>query len=143
MATSIAFNDGAAATLTNAKPTPADRFASWAPRSAPVGPREHALGTGALHAFVFRWDYGCTFELRGIPAASMGVMDRLVRHLASGGTVTVNTGDSANRSYVAGLAPGAELPYPTLSDPQMLEYSMSFALIHQGAQPAPMLCTYG
>lgn len=142
MATSITFNDGAAATLTNGKPRPGDRFASWAPRSVPVGERAHALGTGALHFFAFRTDYGATFELRGIPASQMAVMERLVRHLATGGTVTVNTGDSAARSYTAGLAPEAELPHPVLSDAQLLEYSMAFHVINRSGAPGPMICTY-
>lgn len=142
MPSTIAFNDGVARTLSNGRAAPMDRFANWAPRSRPIGPRAHAMADGALHAFVFRWDYGATFELRGIPAAQMATMERLVRHLAVGGTATVNTGDVANRSYTVGLAPGAEPPDPTLSDPRRLEYSMQFSVINRAADPGPMLCIY-
>jgi len=142
MPTTITFNDGAARTLSNGRPAPADRFSGWAPRSRPIGPRSHAMADGALHAFVFRWDYGATFELRGIPAAQMATMERLVRHLATGGTIVVNTGDIASRSYTVGLAPGAEPPDPALSDARQLTYTMSFAVINRAASPGPMLCIY-
>jgi hypothetical protein len=139
---SIVFNDGTSATLTNGKPSPADRFSSWNPSSIIYGAEEEALGTGQLYTFSFRNDYLVTFELRAIPQSQMSVMLRLQRHLKSGGTVTVNTGDAASRSYATCcLQKGADCA-PKLSDPQNIEYTQTFALRNVAGSPVDMICRY-
>jgi hypothetical protein len=55
-------------------------------------------------------------------------MLRLQRHLKSGGTVSVNTGDATSHVYpTCCLVKGAN-PKPRLTDTKNLEYSMTFAL---------------
>lgn len=142
MPTSIAFNDGAAATLTNGKPVPGDRFSQWEPDSGKVGDDEEAVGTGQLFTFTFRTDYLVNFELRQIPQSSLPIMLRLQRHLRSGGTVTINTGDSTNRVYATCCLVKGTNPKPRMTDPKNLEYSMSFSLRNVAAVPADMICQY-
>lgn len=141
---SITFTDAlGTAILTNGESAPADRFASWQPRTIPVGRKRHAAASGRRHAYIHRDDFGATFELQGIPRTQMAIMDRLVRHLDAGGTVEVETDDAGTRTYAeCGLAPGAEPPYPRLTDRVTLEYAMAFSLINVAAVPTPMLCIY-
>lgn len=142
MATSLTFNDGSAGTLTNGKPSPGDRFQNWNPSSPAVGDSEEALGTGALYTFTFRNDYLVTFDLTQIPQSSMSSMLRLQRHLTSGGTVSVNTGDATSHVYATCcLQKGAD-PKPRLTDPKSLEFSMSFALRNIAGAPTDMILAY-
>jgi len=142
MSTSIDFNDGTPGSLTNSKPSPADRFGNWNPSALPVTDEEESLGTGQLHVFKFRDDYLVNFELSMIPQGSMGMMLRLARHLKNGGTVTVNTGDNASRSYpTCCLQKGAD-PQPKLTDRKLLEYTMNFALRNVDASPVDFICIY-
>lgn len=148
MATSLVFNDGVAATLTNGKPGAGGRFANWVPMTKPVGESANRQSDGALSTFVFRTDYGASFELRGIPVETSGgvrpvdVAVRLIAWLMSGGTVTVNTGDVESNSYATcGLMPGTT-PSLTLTDRKNLEYTLSLSLINLAGSPAPMLCHY-
>jgi hypothetical protein len=140
MATSIAFNDGASATLTNEKSVPGDRFDKWEPFDAPIGPAASALGTGTRFNFEFRVDYGASFELSKIPLSSLAVLLRLQKFLRQSGTVTVNTGDTGSHSYTCQLAPDGDCLI-TLSDRQMLEYTAALKLISTDGA-TPMLCTY-
>lgn len=128
-----------AATLTNGKPVPGDRFTAWTPFTQPIGPRHAALGTGIVFSWAHRTDYGASLQLTQIPRTSLDLVMRLVRHLIAGGAVTVNTGDSATRIYSAGLRPDTE-PVLERSDAQNIEYTLSLELINRGA--ADMLCTY-
>jgi hypothetical protein len=140
MPTSLQWTDASgAATLTNGKPAPGDRFTAWTPFTAPIGPRYAALGTGVLFSWAHRIDYGASFQLVEIPRTSLDLVMRLVRHLIAGGVVTVNTGDSAARVYSAGLRPETE-PRLERSDRQNIEYTLSLELINRTG--ADMLCTY-
>lgn len=142
MATSIAFTDGVgAATLTNGVPAPGDRFRGWKPRRTPVGASETALGTGRRFMFAFRRDYSAAFSLDEIPMASLSTVLRLIDHLESGGTCTVNTGDNASRSYATcGLAEGST-PELSQQDASNLTYSLSLMLVNLGAE-SDMICDY-
>jgi hypothetical protein len=144
VATSIVFTDATgAATLTNGKNGPGQRFTGWAPRPRLVGPAHHERGSGTRHAFEFRMDDDAAFSLDGIPAASMDTMLRLCKWLERGGTVTVNTGDLSSRQYLeVGLAEGAEVPYPEMTDRGSIEYRMDFVLSSRAATPVPMICIY-
>jgi len=142
---SITFNDGGAATLDNGLTAiasgAASRFANWVPFTRRFGASATALGTGARAMFTFRTEYGASFELREIPNSSLSIVLRLKRHLENGGTCTVNTGDSASRSYATcGLSPDGSVGL-TLSDPQQLTYTLSLSLINLGAA-SDMLCEY-
>lgn len=149
MATTITFTDTVgAATLKNGKPSPADRFANWVPLSRDVGDSAPRMSDGAVSMFVYRTDYGCSFELRSIPVAAVSgvrlveVADRLIKHLLRGGTCAVNTGDSASSSYATcGLMPGTT-PSLVQSDAAHLEYTLSLSLINLAGSPVAMVCRY-
>lgn len=127
------------------------RFGNWAPMTRSVGDSATALGTGALHLFRFRIDYGATFSLGGISAhkdVATGlfmheVADRLIKHLLEGGTCTVLTEDNSGNTYTpCGLLPGAS-PSLELSDARLLEYTLTLGLVHLAAVPSRMTCRYG
>jgi hypothetical protein len=108
-----------------------------------VGRRpEEALGTGQLYAFTFRSDYLVTFELAQIPVASLATMLRLQRHLTSGGTVSVNTGDASAHVYATCCLQKGGDPRPKLTDRKNMEYTMSFALRNVAGSPVDMICQY-
>ena len=144
---SIAFTDGTgAATLDNGLTAIAggvgSRFRGWTSLPRVVGPRRYALGSGVPAVFRFRTDYLATFELPHIPQAQVTVLDRLMAHLASGGTCSVATGDDAARTYpTCALAEGAE-PEKRLSDPQDLRWSLVLTLVNVAGSPVPMTCLY-
>lgn len=132
---SIVFNDGSGATTITAV---APRFQSWVPDTAPVGPNETALGTGALFQWVYRSDYSASFELPYIPAASLPDLQRLKVWLLSGGAITVNTADLSANSYTVSLKPGTTPSWKL--DRKLLEYTLSVAVINTVA--APLTCRY-
>lgn len=141
MSSSITWTDGGgAATLTNGKPVPADRFTGWTPNSPVVKAEADSLGTGQPYPFVFRTDYGATFSLDKIPNTSQATVLRLIRWLEAGGVVTVNTGDAANRTYATCYMPKGAHPSFTLSDKRTLEYTLSLTLLNVAA--ADMLAVY-
>lgn len=140
MSTSIAFNDGVAASLVNGKPTPGDRFANWVPFPENASRPVVCLGTGIRAEWRFRTDYGASFQLDYIPDTSLDVVDRLVRWLLGGGNCTVNTGDAGARVYTCTLFPDF-LPTLTQQDRQMNEFTLTLKLRNSAA--APMLCVYG
>lgn len=138
---SIQFTDATgSATLTNSKPSPANRFTGWTPSQPPYGPAGFAVGTGLRYMFHIRTDNKVSFELVGIPRSSMSVMLRLQRHLLFGGTVTVNTQDTSNRSYTCGLGEDGEVSIE-LSDTNLLEYTMRFSGLLNTAS-TQMICLY-
>lgn len=149
MATTITFTDTVgAASLTNGKTSPGDRFANWVPLTRPVGATSVRQSDGAITMFLLRTDYGASFELRNIPIAAVSavrnveVADRLIAHLLKGGQCVVNTGDSGSASYsTCGLYPGTT---PTLAQQSSgpLEYTLTLALINLAGSPAQMLCRY-
>lgn len=145
MATSISFTDDeGAATLTNGKSYPGDRFDAWTPFPVFNGEAAHELGSKRRHSFKFGSGsiYGARFQLSKIPAASTEIAQRLVEHLLDGGTCTVATGDSANRTYTTcSLAEGTE-PALEPSDRTEREYTLSLALINTAVSPTRMICTY-
>lgn len=146
MASTIAFTDGiGAATLKNAKPTPADRFASWTLLTKPIGDTATRQADGVLTMFVLRTDYGASFELQKIPVRLVGgvrmvdVAARLVAWLLQGGACTVTTGDADANVYTCGLMPGTT-PSLAFADKKNLEYTLSVSLINRAA--AAMVCHY-
>lgn len=140
MSTTLVFTDGTgAATLRNGLPAPADRFSNWTPDVDPVGDREAALGTGITSHWSYRDDYLATFDLEYLPASSHPEALRLKRHLETGGTVTVNTGDVANRSYTCRIAPGARVAIEFASR-SPIHYTLRLHLKNTAA--APLLCIY-
>ena len=149
MSTSIMFTDGiGAATLTNGKPTPADRFTGWVTKSLPVGDSANRQSDGALTRLRYRTDYGASFSLTMIPVATTGgqrlvdIADRLIFWLLNGGTCTVNTGDAESNSYATcGLMPGTT-PTLALSDKRNLEYTLTLDLINLAGSPVRMVCHY-
>jgi hypothetical protein len=149
VSTTITFTDGVgAATLTNGKPTPGDRFTGWVTNSRPIGDSAHRQSDGALSMFRFRTDYGASFTLTQIPVATNGgvrlvdIAARLVFHLQNGGSCSVNTGDPEVNAYATcGLAPGST-PTLTLSDRVNLEYTLSLSLINLAGSPVAMVCHY-
>lgn len=141
MSSSITWTDGGgAATLTNGKPVPADRFNGWTPQSPVVKAEADSLGTGQPYPFVFRIDYAATFTLDKIPNTSQATVLRLIRHLEGGGVITINTGDTANRTYTSCYLPKGAHPSFTLADRKTLEYSLSLTVVNTAA--ADLLCVY-
>lgn len=144
MSTSIAFTDSiGSATLTNGKPTPADRFTDWTPISpAEEGIPVFTLASGMRSRWLYRQDYGASFSLDKIPVAELDVAMRLLRWLATGGSVTVSTGDRIARVYTAKAFPGWTIPEgPELTDKRLLEYTLALKLKNTAA--VDMLCNYG
>jgi hypothetical protein len=139
VASSLEFNDGTPATLTNGYPAPGDRFAGWMMDSPLKGVEAEALADGTLHVFEFHAKYIASLELRHIPQDQVAVALRLIRHLNRGGEVTVNTGDVDDNSYVvqklAGSSP--ELGKP---DPQTLRRTLKLTV--RNTEEADMLCEY-
>lgn len=146
---SIVFTDSiGAATLTNGKPTPGDRFASWTLKSQPIGDSVERDSDGARIMFPVRDDWGVTLELRGIPSvtvsgvAPVDIADRLCRWLLLGGQCAVHTDDATAHVYATcGLMPGTT-PTLQLSNPKTAEYTLSVALINQAVSPVQMACHY-
>lgn len=131
MSTSIAWTDGAgAASLTNGKPVPSDRFSGWTPGSLAIIAEVDALATGQPFPFVYRNDATATFSLEKIPNSSQATVLRLIRWLESGGVVTVNTGDASSRSYTSCYLPKGARPSFTLSDRRTLEYTLTLTLLN-------------
>lgn len=143
MSTSIAFNDGAAATLVNGQNTPGDRFANWTPKPMVVGNSANPQASPVRSMFRFRTDYAVSFQLPKITSSgatsNLMTAQRLKVHLENGGTCTVNTGDAAGSSYTMCLAPGTT-PSIELTDRTNMEYTMSFELVNTGG--AAPVCRY-
>lgn len=118
------------------------RFRNWVSEPKVIGPRRHALGTGAAHVFAFRTDYVATFELHEIPNSAVPVLDRLIAHLRRGGTCAVHTGDADDRIYpVCGLAEGGDVT-KRQQDARELTWRAAFALVNLDDDPTDMLCLY-
>ena len=147
MATQIDFTDATgAATLTNSKQTPADRFANWTPFVLSIGDSAARQSDGALTMFRTRTDYGAAFELRMIPSSGanskLTIAMRLIAHLMNGGTCAVTTGDAASSAYATcGLTPGTT-PQLVMSDKRAIEYTLSLSLLNVAGSPVAMVCRY-
>lgn len=140
MSSSIAFNDGVAATLTNGRVPPFDRFWSYRPVSRSVGDSETILGTQRVVHFPFAVVRGAAFEIRDIPAASQTIADRLKLHLETGGAVTLNTGDGVNGPYTAAIMPGTEVEIRVQDERRML-LSVAVTLVNT-TLGTPLVCAY-
>lgn len=151
MSATITFTDSiGAATLQNDYPgTPASRFSNWTPSTKPYGDSVNTLATGATVMFRHRTDYGASFDLADIPVKAqadgvnyVAIADRLIAHLMSGGTVSVQTDDAGTRLYpTCGLAPGST-PTLRLTDRRNLLYTLSLSLINLAASPVRMDAVY-
>jgi hypothetical protein len=139
MASSIEFNDGSAAELTNGYPAPGDRFAAWTTDSPLKSVEAETLADGTLHVFEFHAKYLATFELRHIPQDQVGTAMRLIRHLHRGGEVTVNTGDSLDNVYTCQKEMGGkcELGAP---DPVTLRRTLKLTL--RNTEEEDLLCIW-
>jgi hypothetical protein len=142
VATTITFNDGSPATLSNQKPSPGDRFSNWQPAGSILSDEDESIGTGTLYTFKYRNEYLVTFELRQIPQSQMAIMLRLQRHLKSGGTIAVNTGDATSHAYATCCLQKGGDPSPKLTDPKNLEYTQTFALRNVAGSPVDFICIY-
>jgi len=129
---SIAFNDGAAATLESPAPGQAKRFSGWTPDVVDVGVRETALGTGVAYDFTFRTDYVVSFNVPYLTHAELAVAVRLIRHLTGGGSCTVATADLSANSYTCRLREGTT-PSLELADRAMMEYTLHLELTNAAA----------
>lgn len=134
--TSLAWNDGSAATLENVASA---GFIGWTPLPDLIGPKYAPLGTGRIIAWTHRTDYCVSFRLTQIPRIRLALIDRLFRHLMTGGDVTVNVGDPGAHVYTchlrAGTTPSIEGP-----DPKTKEYSIALELVNNAA--APLVAEY-
>lgn len=143
MSTSIAWTDSAgSATLTNGKPGPAARFSAWrnwSPTEDNLSQSEVGVGTGDTFVWSFREDHLASFELRAIPMASLALLQRLKRHLETGGQATVTVGDADEHEYVCKIAPRTKVEYGQ-SDPQRQEYTLSLTL--RNTANLPLLASY-
>lgn len=145
--TSITFTDGiGAATLTNGKPYPANRFSNWNPFSMPYGDRVTRQSDRTPTMFRLGSLYGASFELRMIPQRTSGgvrlvtIADRLRYHLLNGGSCTVNTGDTDTAIYTGCyVAPGVD-PQLSMADPNQLEHTLTLSLINPAG--TRMVCHY-
>lgn len=140
MATSIAFNDGAAASVTNSKAVPGDRLRGWLADADVVGPTHARLSDGQPYSYEHRTDYTVRFSIPYIPQSSLDVVLRFIRHLKKGGVCTVNTGDSSSRSYSSMYMKADSPPLLSGPDPRTLEYELMLTLVNTAG--AQMLCTY-
>ena len=129
---SIAFNDGSAATLESPAPDPLKRFAGWTPDVIDVGVRETALGTGIAYDFVFRTDYVVSFYVPYLTHAELAVAHRLMRHLTGGGSCTVTTDDLSANEYTCRIREGT-VPTLMLADRAMMEYTLHLDLMNTAA----------
>ena len=149
MATTITFVDGiGAATLSNGKPSPADRFSNWVPSTEPIGASKVVQATGATVMFTYRTDYLASFELAHIPVETTGgvrpvdIAVRLIAWLHAGNTCAVNTGDAESSSYATcGIAPGTKAKL-ALTDRKNLEYTLTLSLVNLAVSPVAMVCHY-
>ena len=141
MATSIVFTDDTGAvTLTNGLPVPGDRFADWGPDVIPVQSVAFGLGDGDRHSFAFRTDQTASLALTNMPNTKQSDALRLKAHLETGGSCTVNTGDTGARSYTCKLAEGGSVEFRQ-TDKSMLEYTLTITGLRNTAGTA-MLCIY-
>jgi hypothetical protein len=124
------------ACLANGFPQPGDRFAAWVPLTSTEGPEAEALGTGECFKFPFRDDYGAQFELRYIPQDLVRTALRCIRHLNSGGIVTLSTGDADARTYQCKKWRGSE---PSLSGPDPKDLRRTLKLTLKNLAKADML----
>jgi hypothetical protein len=143
VASFISFTDAEGALdAKNGRPVPLDRFANWVPTSRPIGPAEHALGTGERFVFPFRTDHLATFEIRYIPASRLADFLRLQNHLLRGGVVAVTTGDSLGSTYATCVLAPETTPSIMQMDAQELEYTFGVTLLNVAGSPVRMICRY-
>lgn len=131
---SIAWTDGTgAASLSNTKTAPANRLASWEPRSIPIGPAVNVLADARLFIFEFRVDNLVSFEIPHIPGSQMPLMWRLKLHLERGGTCTVDSEFAEAAIFTTSkLAPGT-VPDIRFSDKIRQEYTFAVTVKGSGA----------
>lgn len=131
----ITFNDGTGSvSLRGVFGAPYHRFRNFTPTTVPVGDRVTSIGTGQSARWVYRREYRVSLEL---PYISPRTYDgesgttraqRLIAHLESGGTVTVNVEDDVGTApYTAWLAEGSSATL-TLENPQDMLYTFSATL---------------
>ncbi len=119
MASSIAFNDGVAATLSNGRTPPFDRFWGVRPVSMAVADTDTILGTQRTVAFEFARVRGIYLEVRNIPNTSQDICDRLKLHLETGGAATLNTGDGSHGPFTVALFPGTQVEVAEMDEVKM------------------------
>lgn len=101
----LVFNDGSGpVTLTAGTPT----LANWTPDGDEPGSTSVRIGTGVTDKVIFRRDHYASFIIEHMRMTDATTLMRLKFWLESGGTVTINTQDLANRVYNAILRPGTK-----------------------------------
>lgn len=144
--TSIVFDDGTSATLTNGKSYPGNRFDNWTMTPLFRGTRAHRQSDLTPTAFSTSRLTSASFQLSKIPSRTTGglryltIADRLIAHLLNAGSCTVNTGDTDTTIHTSlYLVPGFE-PTIALSDPNQLEYTLTLALFSPSG--TRLVCNY-
>lgn len=122
--------------LASPRPTPADRFFSFAPDVVPVGPRRTALD-GTTYQFRFRRDYTGHLEIRHLSPSQLTTALDLKEALLNGESVNVVTSDSDSHEYVCTLKPGTE---PTITNDDDGRLHFTFACDLRSA--SKILVTY-
>lgn len=140
MASSVAFNDGVASTLSNGRAAPADRFWAWRPVPMSVGPQRTILGTQRVARFKFAEVRGASFEIRDIPFASQTIAERLKLHLEDGGECTVTTGDGTNGPFTCSIFPGTEVDI-RVQDERKMTLTVALTLMNT-TLGTPLVCSY-
>jgi hypothetical protein len=134
---SISFTDASGPVLfSNTKGVPGSWFRNWTPAPKPVGPEAEGLGTGRIFRYNFRTDSIVTFDIEAIPATELDKANRLMLHLINGGKVALAAADHAlGSTYAACTMVKGSWPTLQLSDSENLEYTMSFVLRADVAEP--------
>jgi len=124
-------------------PAPGNRFANWQCVEQSVGATVERMSDGAAVHWRFRWQRGALFELAGIYAGNDGGINfyaaacRLIPHLLTGGTVTVDPEATGVTAWTCRLMPGTE---PSLTyDRARFEYTLTLGVIttNGGRMPHP------
>lgn len=125
--------------LASPVPRPGNRLRGFVPDTMPIGPARPVLADGAIYGRRFRADRLARFELPGLSPEQLETAQTLKAHLLNGGTATLATDDSADRSYTIRLAPDT---VPEIRGPDE-RYEYAFAMTALNTAAASMVCTYG
>lgn len=125
--------------LASPVPRPGNRLRGFVPDTMPIGPARPVLADGAIYGRRFRTDRLARFELPGLSPEQLETAQTLKAHLLNGGTATLATDDSADRSYTIRLAPDT---VPEIRGPDE-RYEYAFAMTALNTAAASMVCTYG
>lgn len=136
---SIAFNDGAAASLVPIT----GRLDGWipSPGASLFGDRQDPLDRAtAPVVFEIGINASASFSVL-FTNDNMPIAVRLKKHLERGGVCTVNTGDNTNRSYAnCCLYADGDIPAITQENKDVLDYRITLTL--RNLASTDMVCIY-